>query len=267
MLVLTSLILAACIIIACSIRPFLSEQRLRTHWLLWVGCTAAVAVLIVVFPLLQMHYTVAARFPFLPLVVSTLLLFQSMLVKRSILYMKNIQSVAGVSIIDPLTGVYNRYYLEQRLDIEVARCHRYNSPLAVVALEIDSFKQFNDEYGHHGGDIALKRLASQLLSVVRETDVVARYGAGRFVLILPDTPEGNTGALLTRLNSVVNGLVVIEGAYSEKSVQIRTNFGLIHCVLANRNGAELIELAFKSMMGRKEGSHTTGGSVLTASAC
>ncbi len=252
MLLITSVMLAACIVIACSIRPLFAEKKLRTQWLLWVGFTAVVSILIVAFPLYQLQNNTLGKLSYLPVVVSTVLLLQSLLVKRSVLYLKNIQSVEGVSIIDPLTGAYNRYYLEQRLDTEVARCHRYNTPLAVLALEIENFKKFNDEYGHHGGDIALKRVADQLHRLVRETDVVARYEAGKFILILPDTPEGNTGALLARLNSAVNNLVVIDGTALEKSVSIKINFGLIHCVLANANGSELIELAFESLKRSKE---------------
>jgi diguanylate cyclase (GGDEF)-like protein len=89
---------------------------------------------------------------------------------------------------DPLTGVYNRRFLEEFLGREVPRARRMGRPLAVLLLDLDGFKEFNDSFGHPAGDSALSEVARAIVSAVRASDVVARYGGDEFVVILPDTP-------------------------------------------------------------------------------
>lgn len=88
---------------------------------------------------------------------------------------------------DALTGIPNRQAYEERLAAEVARCKRYNIPLAMVVWDVDRFKSINDSYGHAGGDRVLKVVAEMLSSHTRETDFVARYGGEEFVTLMPQT--------------------------------------------------------------------------------
>ncbi len=87
---------------------------------------------------------------------------------------------------DPLTGLYNRRYLESTMARELARCRREEEPLSLMLLDVDHFKQINDRYGHPAGDEVLKKLA--LMLQMRSTDVVCRYGGEEFLLLLPDMP-------------------------------------------------------------------------------
>lgn len=97
-----------------------------------------------------------------------------------------------LAITDPLTGVYNRQHLAERLKEEVDRAHRYRTPLSVLIVDLDHFKAVNDEFGHQGGDRAIEEVATRMTAVVREVDLVARYGGDEFVAILPNT--GREGA-------------------------------------------------------------------------
>ena len=91
--------------------------------------------------------------------------------------------------LDGLTGVFNRRYFDQQLAIEVARCARAQSALAVIMVDVDYFKRFNDRYGHQAGDDCLRQVASSLKSSLRRpADLVARYGGEEFACILPETP-------------------------------------------------------------------------------
>ena len=91
---------------------------------------------------------------------------------------------------DALTGLLNRRVLEESLKREFSRAGRYGTPLSVVFLDLDNFKELNDRYGHDFGDEALKYVAIHLMVMSRESDVVARFAGDEFVVILPNT-EGD----------------------------------------------------------------------------
>lgn len=100
---------------------------------------------------------------------------------------------------DALTGVHSRRHFEVRLDQELERRSRYGETLSMIMLDIDHFKQINDTYGHHVGDIALREIASILARTIRATDYCARYGGEEFVILLPHTGYKKTMVLAERL--------------------------------------------------------------------
>jgi len=95
---------------------------------------------------------------------------------------------------DPLTGLYNRRYLDFRLENEFARAKRYSRNLSVVMTDLDFFKKINDTYSHLVGDEVLKIIAHLFRENLRGVDFAARYGGEEFVLLLPETPSN--GAIL-----------------------------------------------------------------------
>ncbi len=108
------------------------------------------------------------------------------------------------SLTDPLTGIDNRRAFEAALDIEFQRTHRSRLPLSLLMLDIDSFKSFNDTYGHVQGDEVLRQVASIIRASSRISDTTARYGGEEFVVILPDTSSEQALQLATRLGSVIS---------------------------------------------------------------
>lgn len=103
------------------------------------------------------------------------------------------QRLEALAITDGLTGLNNHRKFQEYLEREFAVAQRTGVPLSLVLLDVDRFKQFNDEYGHQAGDEVLRRVAGVLLQVARESDFVARYGGEEFVIVMPGTD--NDGAL------------------------------------------------------------------------
>jgi diguanylate cyclase (GGDEF)-like protein len=93
---------------------------------------------------------------------------------------------------DALTGLYNRRYLEEALEYELQKAIRYQRPIGIIMLDIDYFKQFNDTYGHDGGDELLRAVGNFLQRHTRDTDVACRYGGEEFTLILPEATLEDT---------------------------------------------------------------------------
>jgi len=100
------------------------------------------------------------------------------------------ETLRAQSICDPLTGWYNRRYMQETLEHDIRRASRTNHPLSLLMLDIDHFKEFNDSFGHEAGDVTLENLCHIVKTLIRSEDVACRYGGDEFVLILPDSsPE------------------------------------------------------------------------------
>jgi len=99
--------------------------------------------------------------------------------------LKLLEKLRGLSISDPLTGLFNRRYMEESLKRELRRAKRMGTPVGIVMLDLDHFKQFNDTFGHEVGDALLRDFGALLMAGTRGGDVACRYGNEEFVIILP----------------------------------------------------------------------------------
>jgi diguanylate cyclase (GGDEF)-like protein len=111
--------------------------------------------------------------------------------------------------LDGLTGVFNRRYFDQQLVTEMARSLRAKKPLALIMLDVDLFKHFNDQYGHQAGDSCLRQVAQTLKeSLRRPADLVARYGGEEFVCVLPETEFEDAMSIARELETKVRKLSI-----------------------------------------------------------
>ena len=118
-----------------------------------------------------------------------------------------------LSLTDGLTGIANRRMFDQRLKKEWSESRRNGSPLSLVVLDLDHFKQFNDAHGHVAGDDCLRRVAALLRGVAqRPRDVVARFGGEEFILLLPDTDAAAALALARQCMERLAALGIPHGA-------------------------------------------------------
>ena len=132
-------------------------------------------------------------------------LYQEILIKRLRRQLLEKQDhshiLRNLAMIDPLTGLYNRRFAEQRLAAEVARSERRGHPLTVLTLDLNNFKQINDTYGHPAGDLVLQEFASRLNKVIRGSDLAVRLGGDEFLVVLPECTLDQLQLVLDRLSS------------------------------------------------------------------
>ena len=112
------------------------------------------------------------------------------------------EQLEAASLVDFVTGLANRVAWEQTLPRELARARRDGKPLCVAMLDLDGFKEFNDEHGHQAGDRLLKECGAAWASTLRATDVIARFGGDEFSLVLPGCGLDHALMLIERLRSV-----------------------------------------------------------------
>jgi len=107
-----------------------------------------------------------------------------------------------LSILDPLSGLYNRRYGDDRLRREIARSDRSGDPFILLLLDLDKFKEINDQLGHLAGDLVLKEFAHRLSKSIRGSDAAVRLGGDEFMVILPECLPEKIGVVMSRLNNL-----------------------------------------------------------------
>ena len=149
-----------------------------------------------------------------------------------------------LAMCDGLTGLGNRRAFTHRLDLEMGRASRYATPLSLIILDVDHFKEYNDAFGHLAGDEVLKQLAFLLKEQGRETDFYARYGGEEFAVLLPHTDSVGANIVAERLREII-----------ESSVwpcrQMTASFGTSTLLPAMENSMNLIAHADRALYAAK----------------
>ncbi len=123
-------------------------------------------------------------------------------IDRSILF-GQAEKLQKLSITDPLTGIYNRRYLNRRLSEEITRYNRYRHPFSFMMLDLDKFKEYNDTFGHIAGDNLIKNLADTMEKSLRTIDIAARFGGDELVAIFPQTPKMDAIQICNRIKEEI----------------------------------------------------------------
>lgn len=155
------------------------------------------------------------------------------------------------AITDPLTGLFNRRHFDELYERERERARRHGTPLTLVMVDLDFFKEVNDRYGHECGDIVLRDVAQFLRDGLRQPDLVGRLGGEEFVLLLPETDTEEARVMIERLRSrLAERVMVVAG----ESVSVTATFALaaVHPERDSLNDAlRVVDLAL--YQGKDEG--------------
>jgi diguanylate cyclase (GGDEF)-like protein/PAS domain S-box-containing protein len=163
---------------------------------------------------------------------------------------------------DGLTGLANRRQFDETLEVEIRRAIRDQTPLSLIMIDVDSFKAFNDYYGHHAGDNCLRRVALALMDTShRPADLSARYGGEEFVLLLPNTPETGALAIAESARRAVRSLEIEHLPAPGKIVTI--SLGVASVVPANGqdDAGDLVKAADKALYASKMSGRDTVSSM------
>jgi diguanylate cyclase (GGDEF)-like protein len=160
------------------------------------------------------------------------------------------QRLLQLATSDPLTGLFNRGYVDDRLAIELGRARRYGKLLTIAVIDADRFKSLNDMHGHSVGDMVLRKIGTTLRESCRQSDTVARYGGEEFVVILPETDIETAQRKLESLRELV-ARTPIELSARGETIQVTVSTGLASFPQDGQDAAQLFALADERMFQAK----------------
>jgi len=152
------------------------------------------------------------------------------------------------AIRDSLTNIFNRRYMEETLERELARAEREGYPLCIVMMDIDHFKDVNDTYGHEAGDTVLKKLADLITRQSRQGDFVCRYGGEEFVLVMPNI---GIDVAKERANSLLWKIASMFVSFGRFNLNITVSMGLSWFPAHGRTKEDLLRSADKALYAAK----------------
>ena len=155
------------------------------------------------------------------------------------------QKLRYQSLRDPLTGLYNRRYLQESLEKELDRARRKQQPVSVMMLDVDRFKHFNDFYGHAVGDLVLNQVGAYILSAIRQYDIACRYGGEELIIVMPDSDIENAVQGAERIRMGIENLKLKHEKKPLDSITVSIG---VACFNNNNSDADsLIQAADKAL--------------------
>ena len=160
---------------------------------------------------------------------SIFVLLSSILSLRTAIDIRRVTMLEQENVTEPLTGIYNRRYLDRRVHEEFARAERYHQPLSIILIGLDNFAAVNEEYGHTAADSALVSFTRMMESVIRPVDVIARYAGVEFMLVATNTtgPEAYELAEKIRKTADTHALEMVDEFKKHLSIRMTTSIGVV----------------------------------------
>lgn len=163
-----------------------------------------------------------------------------------------LERIENTSFIDTLTGLFNHRYFQEHLSEEIERVQRYRRHCALIMLDIDNFRQYNENYGYGMGDRVLLQLAGILKENLRKVDIIAHYSAEAFVMILPDTALRQAVTVAEKIREKIEGAVFVEKRTSALSMaRLTVSIGVAEYNIKN-NKEQFIQQAKDALLEAKQ---------------
>jgi len=171
------------------------------------------------------------------------------------------QKLLQMATRDPLTGLFNRGYVDDRFAVELSRARRYGNVLTIAVIDADRFKLLNDTHGHLSGDLVLRRISTVLQNSFRQSDTVGRYGGEEFVVILPETDPEAAHQKLESVRELIASTPMALGPRKEE-VHVTISAGLACFPEDGDDAAALFALADERMFeAKREGRNRIIGGI------
>ncbi|MBY3380542.1 PleD family two-component system response regulator [Rhizobium laguerreae] len=154
----------------------------------------------------------------------------------------SVKQTIELAVTDPLTGLYNRRYLDNHLNVLFNRSMARGRPLSVLITDIDRFKHVNDTYGHDGGDEVLREFSSRVRSTIRGADLACRYGGEEFVVVMPDTSPEIAAAVAERLRAAIESAPFML-KHSGEALNVTASFGIASRIASVLTPGQLMKQA------------------------
>lgn len=155
---------------------------------------------------------------------------------------EHIEELKNLANVDGLTGVYNHRYFHEILKEKIVSCEKDSTPISMIFMDIDYFKNYNDLYGHQSGDEVLKTIGNLLKKTIRKDDIAARYGGEEFALILPHTSEKEAIKVAENIRKIIEE-TYFEGEENQPNGKITVSIGISVYPDKAKNDVELIKSA------------------------
>jgi two-component system cell cycle response regulator len=155
----------------------------------------------------------------------------------------------SLATLDPLTGLFNKYYFHREYHREFYRSQRTDSPLSMCFCDLDHFKGINDTHGHLAGDFILRKIGEIFLCNMREYDMSARYGGEEFVVVLPATPMDAAVTVAERLRKTVESYVF---QFQEQTIPVTISVGIAALGPEMESPQQLLQSADNALLKAKE---------------
>jgi len=172
--------------------------------------------------------------------------------KEIIIRQKAEEQLVELATIDEMTGVYNRRHFMEEFRKEFRRSSRYGSPVSLLMIDADHFKNINDMHGHDVGDAALKVLAKTVASILRDTDIFARFGGEEFVALLPDTKINMALEVAERICGATAAAPVV---FSDGTKSITVSIGVTSLCEKINTVEEMLKVADLALYKAKDSGH------------
>jgi diguanylate cyclase (GGDEF)-like protein len=170
--------------------------------------------------------------------------------------LQRIDALEAENVTDPLTKVYNRRYLDRRLEEEFARSKRYALELSILMLDVDHFKRINDTYGHPAGDAVLSTLGSLIKADLRDLDIIARYGGEEFLVICTNTAIDGAALVAERVRQLIEShqFEISDGSGASQTIRIGISIGVAGLSANIGSKEDLVQAADQALYrAKKEG--------------